>query len=767
MKYKLFKIIFFIAFFLLLTLLNIGDINGVKADTICGGVRCDYDTCHPPEYPICSRATNPCNKYVCVGETCWTSPKGKCSTTCNQCDYSICQACSCEVPQNFSASIVSPAQNSVGVSRTVKLTFDANVGDGSETYWGDDTLKDKKNCGGCDGNAPNTFQVSYRKAGVGENWSDWFTTSSSEGHWGYEVSGLDECSVYYWKVRADNGCENVENPSIWSFRTNCAPTTDSLFPNSGKSGEISVDTLPLPCNDHNPQNFTITYSDSDGYGDLDKLYFWINEQGVNPSPFNLHSSIHGGLIKQSGYFSEMRGLECTSDCDNASNYAWTVEGQDAPYQGQSLCSPVQSDDHRDHNWDCAFLNTPGGWTVPKSVTSNGIRNCGMNPNCSGSVTVTWKVFFRDEGLGYNLDVMGVAYDAQGANRNWQDRGDWELDFEGPSVSVDGVFEDGDITVDYAASDSHSDIAYVQKECDLEGGACRLYSPNNPTDPIAVGNSTYSDTDIFPGLSEEETYTFNLLAWDEVCNANTGDSGEVGVPGAWIMSGLGDTFAGGGYLGRKMYQIKGNLENLVFGTGSDQSAYFSTYIISKGDGDYTGNRSSNYDYLLGNYDDSNANFYQSLTDTISENGCEPDAPLPSGGCSGEHVYLINSNITLPSAWLDQSRNSNRACVVIVDGNITIPAGTAKADGIDKIDAFLIANGRFNTNSDANNDSLLINGGVIARNFNLNRALTDNSENPAEVVRYDPKYLDSEVIRNCLGKKAPMQIREYRYSATEEE
>jgi len=58
-----------------------------------------------------------------------------------------------------------------------------------------------------------------------------------------------------------------------------------------------------------------------------------------------------------------------------------------------------------------------------------------------------------------------------------------------------------------------------------------------------------------------------------------------------------------------------------------------------------------------------------------------------------------------------------------------------------------------------DILLMNGSVIANSIDFQRSLPDNESNPAELFRYDPKYLD--IFRDCLGEPYSFKIREYQY------
>jgi hypothetical protein len=64
---------------------------------------------------------------------------------------------------------------------------------------------------------------------------------------------------------------------------------------------------------------------------------------------------------------------------------------------------------------------------------------------------------------------------------------------------------------------------------------------------------------------------------------------------------------------------------------------------------------------------------------------------------------------------------------------------------------------------NNDPLIVNGSVIGTTADFNRQLSDNTLNPAEIIQYDPKYLD--LFRNCLGENYSFRIREYKYSSAE--
>ncbi|MFC1780095.1 hypothetical protein ACFLY9_00150 [Patescibacteria group bacterium] len=246
-----------------------------------------------------------------------------------------------------------------------------------------------------------------------------------------------------------------------------------------------------------------------------------------------------------------------------------------------------------------------------------------------------------------------------------------------------------------------------------------------------------------------------------CNCNY-TTEVIGPP--WFMTAFGDSYSHGGYSGLNMQQA--NDYNVPKISGN---AFFSTYIISAGNTTLPSDRESFSGYLLKSYSDSNRdnigyvgadykvyNYLESLYNS-NQTGCIASLGniTTDGSCNGYKIYFVQGSVTLSGGWLNQQPNSSNACIIIAKGNINI-SGTSDGS-TDNVDAFLITDSTFIT--ETSTDKLRINGSVISRSAEFNRANNDSLENPAEIITYDPKYLD--IFKSCLGEGYPLRIREYRY------
>jgi hypothetical protein len=256
----------------------------------------------------------------------------------------------------------------------------------------------------------------------------------------------------------------------------------------------------------------------------------------------------------------------------------------------------------------------------------------------------------------------------------------------------------------------------------------------------------------------------ILSFQNICGTATQTLPNTESPKPWFLTSYGDTYSSGSY-SLKMEKKKDFLNSIL---PSGEPAYFSTYIIAKGDSANTWiNRpsfgNSNIPYLLYNYQDVNRgsgptiDVYSVLKEIAERNSCSYETTLPASCPSGSHVYFVSGGgiTTLADNWASQDPDSSRACVIISDGKLIVPASG------NKVDAFLFANKGVETA--IGNGTLVINGGVISDTIKFQRAMIDNSLNPSEVLQYDAKYLD--LLRDCLGEGYPFNVRELQYSVTQ--
>lgn len=308
---------------------------------------------------------------------------------------------------------------------------------------------------------------------------------------------------------------------------------------------------------------------------------------------------------------------------------------------------------------------------------------------------------------------------------------------------------------------------------------------------AMGDGSCTGSTTFTP-APEDVYTFYIKASGGLCADDEIVSNELEVydPVPWVMTGWGDVFARDGY----SYYLTdgGDTYNLMMWAlnynvnipiENDNSAYFSTYILSKYSQDslfpntnLSGDGKSFKNYLLNNYDDQNQYnlgtdaegqplIFNYLSELADKNNCgsecevySDDKSVSSLACSGAKVFFIDGNLTFNTSL---NAGASDACVFVVSGDVTV------APSVSNIDGFVLTDGEFITEREADNindEILLINGGVITSTADFDRFLENNSENPAEIINYEGKYLD--MLNSILGEDYPNKIKEYNFASAED-
>jgi hypothetical protein len=104
----------------------------------------------------------------------------------------------------------------------------------------------------------------------------------------YEVQGY---------ASAQNKCDNTFKDSgviKGYFKINTPPTVVSVTPNTGISGTYTDSDNDTMCVDHNPETFTVVYSDGDGASDITFAGLWVDNNGEYVEGNSGHSSVARG-----------------------------------------------------------------------------------------------------------------------------------------------------------------------------------------------------------------------------------------------------------------------------------------------------------------------------------------------------------------------------------------------------------------------------------------------------------------------------------------
>lgn len=246
---------------------------------------------------------------------------------------------------------------------------------------------------------------------------------------------------------------------------------------------------------------------------------------------------------------------------------------------------------------------------------------------------------------------------------------------------------------------------------------------------------------------------------------------------WAMTAFGDTYSYLGYgedASMQLWEVSSPAIPGWAKSGSGE-AYFSTYLVSKYDGEWPSSDSLR-DYLLNNYSDANRtqiggsgiqasiyDYIKSLVD-VNSDACSADgitivedtaftASTDTCGPNDKKVFLIDGNANFNRDW--GASDPDAGCIVVASGNVRIRPQAENING------FILHDGIFTT--DDTDTQLLVKGGVVTTGVNLSRSSGGNADDPGELLVYDPKYLT--LFRDCLGENYPFQVREYGYSAPE--
>ncbi len=384
-------------------------------------------------------------------------------------------------------------------------------------------------------------------------------------------------------------------------------------------------------------------------------------------------------------------------------------------------------------------------------------------------------------LGYK-EYRTISYKARA-----KDQSEWSPWTAEKSFNEEWYYPSPEITAtqDFSVAGGKINVIYVDNGA--KPGSCEWRASGTlPSTNVVINtnpgwngiSTTYSPT---PGPGNcsgsrsftpapEDTYTFKLKGGGGLCGSTVESPDnpvEVYLPKPWVMTGWGDSYVLDGYRDKDDNEMgiwKLTITGVNVPKGGDDSASFSTYIISKMNGPWS--RSSFWargrsfsNYLLDNYDDSNrvlfgSGIYKYFNDIRAKNNCSmercKDMVTESAGdyqCVNDTVYFRDGNLVFNSDY-----NSTRACAFIVSGDVIVNPG------VSNVSAFIITDGTFK--SLYGNNTLVIKGGLITRIIDMKRNLLGNNyNNPSELIEYDAKYID--LLRELIGEDYPFKIKEYRY------
>jgi len=395
--------------------------------------------------------------------------------------------------------------------------------------------------------------------------------------------------------------------------------------------------------------------------------------------------------------------------------------------------------------------------------------------------IRWNIEFISKG-GMNLPVRAIATDLNGFSTGWVAVGTWNVDLNPPDVNVDvsaGIreldltwqaYEPGSVSSGFRKSQTRYCTYSIQQKSEIWDADRNIRFPYYCITPIE-GNV---ETIILPDdpIAQQETVSVSsgrhfvqMAVEDIACNLTVvdteidvpDDSGEpdgvVGDP--WLVTAYGDTFSKSGYSNMTLHTTTYPIPK-----EADNSAFFSTYIISKSQQSWTSNHRSfqNPNWLLDNYADNNrtkvSNIYDYLHTLYDSNASscldsgvvlrevtDFSSPLDAS-CVDDKLYFIDNEettVSLPAGWLGQTKSSDRACLVVSKGPLEIPE---EVNSQDEIDAFFLSQGPFSSETRVSGGSglkitSLHNWTIGPRGVSM---ALDQSDIP--LISYYPGWIDDE-------------------------
>ncbi len=303
-----------------------------------------------------------------------------------------------------------------------------------------------------------------------------------------------------------------------------------------------------------------------------------------------------------------------------------------------------------------------------------------------------------------------------------------------------------VSIKVTDSTSGLDVSTAEFQYSVDQGATWGYYPNllNCGGGFIEGWKQGSTN---PNIDGSKTVTLSTPAID-FCNSNwattkkirfrvtdmagnIGQSSDFTINGSWMQVNDGDIHSNNSI----SMQANSTVKYLV-GASSDINNISSTNLWFLED--YGKLPFDNYDTWYSRY----------LTTTPLPNG---KLPLVSG------KYRVNSDFTIASSTIPSGLSStqNLSAVVFINGDLNInqnyslhatsgiifivKGDITVASSVSAIDGFYLTDGLFDIG--ASSTQITISGGVQADEFNIKRSLNgnQNSNNPAEIFVYLPKYL----------------------------
>ena len=567
---------------------------------------------------------------------------------------------------------------------------------------------------------------------------------------------------------------------------------------------------------NNPFELTATYTDLDGIADIDEVGIWVhnatlpNGTPTSGPPYNPGSAIGAGVRRLGTNSYQLFSFQPPSNPINISitnNDKGVCLSGTTQTAGCTIVPSAQPANALAYAYPRSITEIGNSiqvvWSIGmfSSAVFNGPQNIHIYSKDIAGSTGNWGLPGNGNG-DWNADLIPPAVNTQ---VNPLVPLKFSVAFTASDNGrqlIDTRFTKTCYTPDTAGAFRLSqDTSYY----DFSGGA-QLVDVCFNTFP---GSYTYN-VSTSPGAR----LTFSYQAIDQACNVAADTDGYVEQP-SWFLTAGGDAYAqtfvqnlalGSRITINNVFNYKTPREALP---ETGMPAFVSTYnLMHKNAAILTS--SSVHKFFVPSYSDANATprvlnktWQQFIEDLLAKNNVptimnQTDLTLNAGALtstvmnlpprSGPNAMIINGNLTLDGTFgnpitcntktvfivkgnLDITPNfindsGQNGCIFVVQNNTTIkPGGIIVIPNpsntlYERIDAFIITD-TFTTELNTNLAGLEIVGGVITNTASLLRSngSTKNAYAPAEIFRYDPRYI--YIFDGILTLQQSSSIREKQF------
>lgn len=533
---------------------------------------------------------------------------------------------------------------------------------------------------------------------------------------------------------------------------------------------------------NNPITITTTHTDPNGFADISKLGISLTRQGTSPT--NVSQSAYGTVIKSGSSYLKQTNPSGSQIYNNLPAQVISTEGGTNTQVFRSLTGIKDSG-------SIAFVNPTNITTSGNTVTVTwqvGLLNPGL---FNGNLRLfSYSEDATGETSGWNqVDTWVGDLTAPTINPNpipYQFASNSTLVVQYGANDNNSLYTNG-----YRRLCQANNIASGETIILQSGATTITHNSNGVWKDCPVGSSLpsnpYNQTYTVADNSNNGVLNFELTAADSACNETTAGTGDVDIPDPWLMTSRGDSFTRGSYTVTYPGLIR-------FTNGLDEDGkapYFSEFLYTQMPNGNPGSSSRN-GYFADDYDDLNdlprtpgyTNWYELLKDAALKK-VDVKVPVTDGTiinistsvnlstspsdtktyliqktnltvnqdyvCNNKVIFLVTGNLILhPNITVDQNDDG---CIFIVKGKTTITSGrnsgsteSPPSTSYDRIEAFILTD-NITIQNDGNNDGLLVKGSIITNienisltnGFNRDLGLLRNQYSPAEVIRYDARYL----------------------------